>query len=177
MRKSASARSPANSNRTSSLLARSTSLTVGSTLHSTSRPPRCRARRCDATKFPSAADPAKPTPLKVDDHFRAPAVLQMRLVRGAQVLDRRRVEPETVPELGDQDSVDVVGLERGLQHRSPAAGSGMDGHAKTGRLEYRSTRSCGQAGRSSRVAEARRILVKIDSTGPAAARPGGLTDQ
>ena len=110
----------------------------------------------DRHEIPERSRPSEADAREVDDHFRATAILQMGLVRGAQVLDRRRVEPEAVPELGDQDSVDVVSLERGLQHPTPAAGSGRNGHPETGSPEYRSTRSRGQAGRSSRAARDRR---------------------
>src|SRR5208337_2258479 len=58
----AAARSATNSNKGASLLARNTSLTVGSTLQKINLPPFCRASRCKATKTPSDADPAKPTP-------------------------------------------------------------------------------------------------------------------
>src|SRR5208337_1505422 len=58
----AAARSATNSNKGASLLARNNSLTVGSTLQKINLPPFCRASRCKATKTPSDADPAKPTP-------------------------------------------------------------------------------------------------------------------
>src|SRR5262249_15197567 len=83
---------------------------------------------------------------QVDHQLRSTAILQMRLVRGAQALDWGRVEPKAVPELADQDSVDVVCLERGFQHQSPAADSWGIGQGNTRRPEYRSTKSYRQAG-------------------------------
>src|SRR5262249_3492508 len=97
-------------------------------------PQRRRARKADSRE--------------VDDQFRAAPILQMGVIRRTQILDGGRSEPETVPELRDQDSVDVVGLERGLQHPSPAAGSRRDGHVKHRSPEYRSMKQYGQAGRS-----------------------------
>ena len=114
----AAARSGTNSNKGASLLARNTSRTVGSTLQKINLPPFCRASRCKATKLPSDADPAKPTPPRSSTNSGRPFLRRCVHIR-AQVLYRGRVESPTIPELRDQDPFMLIDLNRGLQHGSP----------------------------------------------------------
>ena len=46
--------------------------------------------------------------------------LEMCLIVLAQVLDRRGIQPQAVPEFRDENSILVMDLNRGFQHRSPA---------------------------------------------------------
>src|SRR5271157_854446 len=115
----AAARSAANSNKGASMLARNTSLTVGSTLQKINLPPFCRASRCKATKPPHLRLSRETDAAEIDHELRTALLAAMGFISRTQCLYRGRVESPAIPELRDQDPFVLMDLNRGLQHESP----------------------------------------------------------
>jgi hypothetical protein len=59
---------------------------------------------------------------QIDQKVRLATPVDVLFIRCAQLLNRGRVETKAIPEFSDQETANVVNLERGFQHQRTCAG-------------------------------------------------------